>query len=70
MNNLDRFELVVAFAAILFMEIVHLFQRGRDLPEWTNGLHAWLRWPFYAVLTLSVTCLSVVSEEPFIYFQF
>ena len=68
--GLDMPELAVAFAAIIFMEIVHLIQERIGIMQFMSQRAAWLRWIIYALLLLGVLLFGVFKGLTFIYFQF
>lgn len=67
---LDKFQLAIALAAIVFMELVHLFERRRGMRRLLSGKSLWIQWPFYYALILAILLTGVFAEQEFIYFQF
>lgn len=71
-NNgaLEKGDLIIAFAAILFMEGVHLIQRHRGIRHMLSEKPLWLRWSIYYAMILSIIFLGEFHNKQFIYFQF
>jgi len=68
---LGKVELMVAFIALLILEIVQLYQRHQD--GWLHLHHQprWLRWCLYCGLLLMILLFGqMATEQQFIYFQF
>jgi len=63
-------DLAIALSVIGFMELVHLFQRKRDMAAMFSDKPIWLRWTFYYVLSLAIMFLGEFTNHKFIYFQF
>ena len=63
-------ELLIAFASIIFLEFIHLYQirTNNELPFGKSP--AALRWAFYYVVTLGIIFYGVFNHSEFIYFQF
>lgn len=68
---LDRVDLGIAFAAVAFMEIVHLLQRRRRMRQFLSERPFWMRWPAYYALTMGILLFGKFElPQQFIYFQF
>lgn len=71
-NNgiLGKGELIIAFAAILFMEFVHIIQRHQGIRHMLSEKPLWLRWSIYYAMILAIIFLGEFNNKQFIYFQF
>ena len=74
-NNLrglgfDRYDYVIAFLAIAFMEVVHLIQRHGGIRHMLSTRPAWMRWVAYYAIILGIILFGVFNKSQFIYFQF
>jgi D-alanyl-lipoteichoic acid acyltransferase DltB (MBOAT superfamily) len=68
---LDRTELLIAFAAVAFMEFVHLIQRHRKMRHFLSKKPFWMRWTVYYVLIMTILLFGkFATKSQFIYFQF
>jgi len=65
-----RFELGVAVAATIFMEIVHCRQKNRGIGEFISSNPVRVRWAAYYVLTVWILLAGNFGSKYFIYFQF
>ncbi|MGH1362028.1 MAG: MBOAT family O-acyltransferase [Calditrichia bacterium] len=63
-------ELLLAFAAIGFMEAVHITQATGKLEQLFTPARRSLRWAVYYTLILSILFFGVFNRSEFIYFQF
>lgn len=67
----DKFDFIIAIAAIVVLLITHFWQRkesGRAILERQN---IWIRWGFYYALILAILFFGAFNEsQQFIYFQF
>jgi D-alanyl-lipoteichoic acid acyltransferase DltB (MBOAT superfamily) len=63
-------EVLLAVAAVAFMEIVHLFQRKRGMRAMLSERPAWFRWAVYYALAAAILLAGQFGERQFIYFQF
>ncbi|MFP4198959.1 MAG: MBOAT family O-acyltransferase [Halanaerobium sp.] len=68
--GLNQYELILAFAVILIMEIVHLMQRQGSVREFLNQKPLLFRWAAYYGLVIIILAFGVYGEAEFIYFQF
>lgn len=66
----SRREIVVAIAAIVFMQQVEKQNARSDLRATLRALPVWQRWPLYYGILLALALLGVYTNESFIYFQF
>ncbi|MEM9667155.1 MAG: hypothetical protein AAF970_19685, partial [Bacteroidota bacterium] len=63
-------DFLLAVGSIVFMELVHLWERSARLEDQLARL-AWpLRWAFYYVLLGGIALFGVFEAQAFIYFQF
>jgi D-alanyl-lipoteichoic acid acyltransferase DltB (MBOAT superfamily) len=62
--------LLVAVAATLFMETVHLVQRHQGIRQMLAGQPAVLRLTVYTVMVMGILLFGNFHAQPFIYFQF
>lgn len=63
-------ELLVAFAAIAFMEGLHLMQRHNRIRHMLQSRPTWQRWTVYYAIGLGFIFFGVFTKTQFIYFQF
>jgi D-alanyl-lipoteichoic acid acyltransferase DltB (MBOAT superfamily) len=61
---------LIAGAAILVMEAVHLLQRRGGVREWLARQPRWFRWTALQAALVVVVILGVYQSQAFIYFQF
>ena len=66
----DGGALLVAVAAIGFMEMIHFAERGSSIETVLDARPAWMRWGFYYTLAFAILVFGVFSQQQFIYFQF
>ncbi len=71
-NGLMGFELLIALATVLFMEIVEMFLRSDRKPFGQLIVQPlWLRWAAYTTLILAILCFGMfINPQKFIYFAF
>lgn len=60
----------LAIGSILAMEGVHLMQRHNRMRRMLSEKPAWVRWPLYYGLVVSILLFGVFNKTSFIYFQF
>lgn len=60
----------IAIASLLVMEGVHMLQRHARMRTMLAEKPAWVRWPIYYGLVLSILFFGVFNKTSFIYFQF
>jgi hypothetical protein len=66
-----RYELLLAFCAILILEVVHLLERREHFDQLLGKQHALVRWVLYYAFTMSILLFGVINQkQAFIYFQF
>ena len=66
-----KVEFIIAILSILFLELIHFFQRKHDLIKYINTKPRWLRWGVYYIAIIAILVLGVFENSPqFIYFQF
>jgi len=63
-------EFQIAIGAIVFMELVHLWERKRPLEDSILLMERPYRWTFYIFMMLAIINLGRAVHVPFIYFQF
>ncbi len=63
-------ELMIAIAAIIFMEFVHIIQRHGSIRHMLSQKPAFVRWIIYFALVYGILFLGVSGDAQFIYFQF
>ncbi len=66
----DARYLVVTFAAIALMEIVHWIQRNQSVRQILNLRPFVVRWAVYYAVVLAIMCFGMFNLSQFIYFQF
>lgn len=64
------FPLLVTVAAIVFMELVHIWERQIDLEEKMSISPVPVRWALYYVLIFALLIFGNFESSEFIYFQF
>jgi alginate O-acetyltransferase complex protein AlgI len=64
------FDLMVAVAVILFMEVVHLTQRSRGTRDFISDKPVWLQWSYHYAVIIGIILFGVFQHAEFIYFQF
>ena len=69
-SPLPMHEYLIIIGAVFILEFVQLKQRKGSIREQLKSRPVVLRWAVYAVITLIIMNFGVVSETPFIYFQF
>jgi len=71
-STFTNYELLITFAAILVMEIVHRFQERGSLRAMLAKKPAALRWSLYVGVLVCILVFGKIYEVPtdFIYFQF
>lgn len=62
--------LIIAFASIAFMELVHFTQRHRHIRQMFAERPLWFRWAMYYSFAISILFFGVFNKSRFIYFQF
>jgi alginate O-acetyltransferase complex protein AlgI len=65
-----RLAVLVALAAIIFMETVEWLQRTKNLEFKFLQQPVWLRWASYYALVMCILLFGNFSQQQFIYFQF
>ncbi len=68
--GLDLIEIIIAFAAIAFMEAVHIIQEHRGMRSFLSTKPQWLRLSLYLLIILLILLFGVFERRQFIYFQF
>lgn len=68
--GLTKFQLLVATGGIVLIEVVHLFERKRNILGWLSSKPALVRWTAYSVLLIVTFWLAFSENNQFIYFQF
>ncbi len=69
--NQSTTDFVIAIGLIIFMEIIHYFQRNKSVRTIINAKPAWFRWTIYYVFVMAFIYLGVFdTPAQFIYFQF
>lgn len=63
-------ELVLALLSILFVEIIHIVHRHKDMRHFFSDRPLWLRWAFYYSVIFGILIFGDFTNEEFIYFQF
>jgi len=61
---------IPAFAAVIVMETIQLFQMRGSIREWIAGRPWWVRWFFWYGLAFSILFFGYTGSNQFIYFQF
>ena len=66
-----RYDLLLAFAAIGFMELVHLIERKENIRTYIGRKPTWFRWTAYVGMIMWILLFGVLGQQKaFIYFQF
>lgn len=69
----SKFDFIVAFISVSFMEFIHLVQRDKSIDETINGKPLWIRWSFCYLILFAIILIGGYGYEEttqFIYFQF
>ncbi len=67
----ETLEFVLAMMLIVFMEIIHLFQRTHSIRRWVSCQNFYIRWSIYLTGAFVFLILGVFDKPAqFIYFQF
>jgi alginate O-acetyltransferase complex protein AlgI len=66
----EPYSLFIAILSILFMEILHVIERGSSIPECFWRLPILIRWGLYYTLILSILIFGEFNSNEFLYFQF
>ncbi len=61
---------IIAIAAIVFMELIHLKQRNSSIREVISNKPLVVRWGIYVIGIIALLLLGVYDHTQFIYFQF
>ena len=67
---IDRVELIVAGAAVIFLEVIETVRRRGNLGNLLNHSPRWTRWAVYYAAALIVAAFGQFGASAFIYFQF
>lgn len=66
-----RYELLLAFSAILILEVVHLMERREPITRLLDRQPTPVRWALYYAFTMAILLFGVINQkQAFIYFQF
>jgi len=68
--GLGMYQLYVAIAAIVFMEIIHYMQGHASIRHLLANKPSWIKWSMYMIIILAILYFGQFGENPFIYFQF
>ncbi len=68
--GLNRYQLIIAFISILFMETIHLIQRHGGMRHMLSKKPYWFRMLIYYLLILLIMFFGIFQKSQFIYFQF
>lgn len=68
--GLDKEDLLIAFLAVVALELVHHIQRTRSVADLLSGKPIALRWLAYYGLVAAIILFGVFGKNDFIYFQF
>jgi alginate O-acetyltransferase complex protein AlgI len=68
--GIGGFELAIAVAAIVALEIIQYLARHRTSPRWTSGWPIWWRWPVYYTYAELLLIFGRFDTRTFIYFHF
>lgn len=68
--GVDKEDLPLSVALILFLEIVHFFQRKKNLSALFALKPIYVRWSVYFIFVFSILLMGVFKDRQFIYFQF
>jgi CBS domain containing-hemolysin-like protein len=65
-----RSGLIIIFASIIFMEIVHIIQEQRGIKSFISERAPWARWSAYILIVVLILMFGAFNGTAFIYFQF
>lgn len=68
--GLSRAEIIIAFCAIVFLELVQYVQRRISLRQFISGKSLSVRWAVYYTAIFVLLMFGKFSSQQFIYFQF
>ena len=69
--NFTLVEFLIAIGLIIFMEIIHYFQRGKSIRQLVSTYPTAVRWSLYYLFVMAFFVLGVFDKPAqFIYFQF
>jgi D-alanyl-lipoteichoic acid acyltransferase DltB (MBOAT superfamily) len=68
--GLNNYDLFIAFVSIIFMEIIHLYQRHNKMRNFLSQKPRFVRWSVYYVLIFIILMFGEFNLTEFIYFQF
>ena len=68
--GLTKRGLILAFLSLGFMELIHLFQRHRQMRQFISDKPLIIRWSVYYALIIAIISFGEFSLQEFIYFQF
>jgi D-alanyl-lipoteichoic acid acyltransferase DltB (MBOAT superfamily) len=68
--SMGWYEILIAVTSIIFMEIIHLFERKGNWTILISHKPVWLRWSFYYLLLFAILMFGQFKQTEFIYFQF
>lgn len=66
----DVIGLIIIFASILFMELLHLLQEHNSMRKFFSAKPIYQRWIIYLFIIMAILLFGSYSQEQFIYFQF
>ena len=68
--GLKRYDILIAFLSIIFMELVHYKQRRLKMRSFLSEKPLFFRWTVYAGVLIAIMMFGVFGLAEFIYFQF
>ena len=68
--GLTKRGIILALLSILFMEIIHLFQRHKKMRSFLSEKPIIVRWLVYYILIIAIISFGEFRMQEFIYFQF
>ena len=68
--GINRYDFLVACAALLVLETVHILQYRVNIGEFIATKPKWFRWSTYIGLIVTIVLFGVDGSNQFIYFQF
>lgn len=68
--GLGRTELILMIILLVFMELIHLLERKKDIISYLNEKPLFFRWTCYYVLAFIIVFFQYSGGQQFIYFQF
>ena len=70
LGDISRMNLLIAFASLVLMEVIHFIHGDGSTRQLLQGKPVWVRWSLYYCLTVWTLFFGKFESSQFIYFQF